>query len=295
MKYILRSSRPQFLILAPICVLAGLAASLSTGAAINGFHLFLAFVGAILAHASVNLLNEYDDFTSGLDFSTQKTPFSGGTGNLIENPQQASRVRLAGWITAGITLIIGVFIALQSGWGIVPLGLVGIVTIILYTPVLNHYPWLCIVSPGLGFGTFMVMGTEYAISAQYTWTGFLISLVPFFLVNNLLLLNQFPDVEPDRAVGRNHFVIAYGKKVSAITYTVFLICAYVVLVAGVILRLFPIGALFGLLTLFIAVPTVKNIFTTMNDMERFVPSLGMNVIITLVTPLLAALGMMLIH
>jgi 1,4-dihydroxy-2-naphthoate octaprenyltransferase len=295
MKYILRSSRPQFLILAPICVLAGLAASLSTGAPINGFHLFLAFIGAILAHASVNLLNEYDDFTSGLDFNTLKTPFSGGTGNLIENPQQASQVRLAGWVTAGITLIIGVIIAIQSGWGIVPLGLLGLIMIILYTPVLNHYPWLCIISPGLGFGTFMVMGTEYAISGHYSWTGFLISLVPFFLVNNLLLLNQFPDVEPDRAIGRNHFLIVYGKKAGAILYTLFLACAYIVLVTGVLLKLFPIGALLGLLTLFIAIPTVRNIFNTMNDMEKFVPSLGMNVIITLVTPLLAALGMMLIH
>ena len=295
MKYILRSSRPSFLVLAPICVLAGSAASLSTGTPINGFHLFLAFLGAILAHASVNLLNEYDDFTSGLDFSTLKTPFSGGTGNLIENPQQASRVRLAGWITAGITLMIGIYIALQSGWGIIPLGLVGLLIIILYTPVINHYPWLCIISPGLGFGPFMVMGTEYAISGHYTWTGFLISLVPFFLVNNLLLLNQFPDVEPDRKIGRNHFLIAYGKKISAITYTTFLACAYLVLVIGVFIHLFPIGALLGLLTLFISIPTVRNIFNTMNDMEKFIPSLGMNVIITLATPLLAALGMMLIH
>ncbi len=295
MKYILRSSRPQFLILAPICVLAGLAASLTTGVPINAFHLFLAFVGAILAHASVNLLNEYDDFTSGLDFNTQKTPFSGGTGNLIENPEQANHIRLAGLLTAGVTLIIGGILAIRSGWGIVPLGLLGLVIIVLYTPVLNHYPWLCIISPGLGFGPLMVMGTEYAISGHYTWTGFLISLVPFFLVNNLLLLNQFPDVEPDRVIGRNHFLVAYGKKVSAITYTIFLACAYIILSVGVALKLLPIGALLGLLTLFIALPTVKNIFNTMNDMEKFIPSLGMNVIITLATPLLAALGMILIR
>jgi 1,4-dihydroxy-2-naphthoate octaprenyltransferase len=274
--------------------MAGWAASLSTGATINNFHLILAFIGAILAHASVNLLNEYDDFTSGLDFITIKTPFSGGSGSLQENPQQAKNVRLAGWLTAGMTLLIGVYIVLRSGWGIIPIGLLGLIIIFLYTPVINYFPWLCIISPGLGFGILMVLGTEYAISAQYTWTGFLLSMVPFFLVNNLLLLNQFPDMEPDRTIGRKHFLITYGKKASAITYTVFLICAYAVLVLGVWLNLFPVGALFGLATLIISIPTVKKIFATMNDMEQFGSAQGMNVVITLATILLSSLGIILI-
>jgi 1,4-dihydroxy-2-naphthoate octaprenyltransferase len=223
-----------------------------------------------------------------------KTPFSGGTGNLTENPQQANHIRIAGWVSAGITLLIGVWIAFQTGWSIVPLGILGLLIIFIYTSVINHYPWLCIISPGLGFGPFMVMGTEYAISGHYSWTGFLISLVPFFLVNNLLLLNQFPDVEPDRSIGRNHFPIVYGKKTSAVVYTLFLVCAYLVLIAGVVIHLFSAGALFGLATIIIAIPTVKNIFANMNDMKNFGPAQGMNVVITLLTPLLAAVGMILI-
>ncbi len=40
----------------------------------------LALLGAFLAHISVNTLNEYFDFKSGLDLETIKTPFSGGSG-----------------------------------------------------------------------------------------------------------------------------------------------------------------------------------------------------------------------
>ena len=89
MKYIIRSARPPFLILAPVCVFAGLAAGILNDAPVDILNAVLAFIGGILAHASVNLLNEYEDFKSGLDQKTIKTPFSGGTGNLPENPEQA--------------------------------------------------------------------------------------------------------------------------------------------------------------------------------------------------------------
>ena len=294
MKYIIRSARPQFLILAPVCVFAGLVAGLLHGTPINTFHAVLAFIGGILAHASVNLLNEYEDFKSGLDDKTVKTPFSGGTGNLPENPEQAGNVQIAGWVTAGLTALIGLIITLQTGWGILPIGILGLLLIIIYTSFINKYPWLCLISPGLGFGPFMVMGTEYAVSGQYSWTGFLISLVPFFLVNNLLLLNQFPDMEPDESIGRKHFLVAYGRKNSAFVYTAFLIAAYVVLVAGSVSGLFSWGALFGLVTIIIAVPAVKTIFSTLNDMPKLAPAQGMNVVLNLLTPLLAGIGMLVI-
>ena len=295
MKYIIRSARPQFLILAPVCVFAGLAAALYQGAAIDVLNTILAFIGAILAHASVNLLNEYEDFMSGLDFKTPKTPFSGGTGNLPENPQQAQHVRLAGWITAGITALIGLVIALRTGWGILPIGVLGLLIIVIYTSVINHFPWLCIISPGLGFGTFMVMGTEYAVSGQYTWTGFLISMVPFFLVNNLLLLNQFPDAEADRTIGRKHFPIIYGLKTSAIVYTLFLAGAYLSLVIGVFSGLFSAGALFGLATILVAVPMLRIIFGNLQETAKLAPAQGMNVLINLLTPLLASIGLLILH
>ena len=47
--------------------------------------LILALAGGLLAHISVNALNEYLDFTSGLDLTTLRTPFSGGSGTLPAN------------------------------------------------------------------------------------------------------------------------------------------------------------------------------------------------------------------
>jgi len=71
---------------------------------------------------------------------------------------------------------------------------------------------------------------------------------PFFLVNNLLLLNQFPDVAADRAGGRQHFVIAHGLRAGAAVYAVFHAGAFLSLAASVALGWLPPLALLGLAT-----------------------------------------------
>ncbi|MDZ7699102.1 MAG: hypothetical protein U5R49_19945 [Deltaproteobacteria bacterium] len=48
------------------------------------------------------------------------------------------------------------------------------------------------------------------------------SLVPFFLVSNLLLLNQFSDVAADESVDRRHFPILIGNRASSFIYNAFL-------------------------------------------------------------------------
>ena len=78
----------------------------------------------------------------------------------------------------------------------------------------------------------MVMGTHFSLTGTYSWTAFIAALVPTFLVSNLLLLNQFPDVDPDRSIGRRHFPIAIGCNHSSRLYGIFLILAYLSILVG---------------------------------------------------------------
>ena len=95
-----------------------------------------------------------------------------------------------------------------------PIGIVGLALIVTYTQCINHLPLLCLIAPGLGFGVLMVMvvGTQIVLTGEHTPLAWLISLVPFFLVNNLLLLNQYPDIKADSDVGRKNIAIAIGIK-----------------------------------------------------------------------------------
>jgi len=290
MKTLLGPMRVPFLVLGPVCWFLGMAAAVWTTGEINWPHAVLALIGAVAAHISVNAFNEYFDFRSGLDFNTQRTPFSGGSGTLPANPQAARQALITAVVTAVITAGVGVFFLLVQGWWLLPLGLLGLLVVYTYTNLLTRTPFLCLIAPGLGFGTLMVMGTYFALTGKYTWTAFVASFVPFFLVSNLLLLNQFPDVEADRGIGRKHYPITLGRKGAAVIYVVFLILTYVSIVAGVAFMLAPRWTLLGLLTLLLAVPVSVNVLKNADNLPELMPSMGMNVLLNLLTPLLVGIG-----
>jgi 1,4-dihydroxy-2-naphthoate octaprenyltransferase len=262
-----------------------------TSAEINVFHLVLVFIGAISAHVSVNALNEYSDFKSGLDARTRRTPFSGGSGTLPANPALEGHALRIGLIALALTALIGLYFLFARGWALLPLGLLGLVVIFGYTPWLAHNYLFCLIAPGLGFGTFIVMGTHFVLTGEYSWTAFFASLVPFFLVNNLLLLNQFPDVEADRSIGRRNLPIVFGKKSSSLVYGLFLLLAFLSIILGVLLDYLPGTALIGLGAILLAVPAGLGAYRYAEDTEKLMPSLGQNVLINILMPVLVAIGL----
>jgi 1,4-dihydroxy-2-naphthoate octaprenyltransferase len=190
-----------------------------------------------------------------------------------------------------LAALIGVYFLTVWGVALLPLGILGLAVVLAYTPWLTRSPLLCLIAPGLGFGTLMVLGTDFVLTGDYTWPAFFASLVPFFLVSNLLLLNQFPDVEADQSVGRRHYPIVLGRKASSLIYGAFLLGAYLSIVIGWILGYLPAAALLGLIALVVAVPTAVGAFRYADALERLVPYMGLNVILTVATPILTAVGL----
>ena len=262
-----------------------------SGNEINLLHLIIVFVGAVCAHISVNALNEYDDFKSGLDFHTRRTPFSGGSGTLPQRPHKAHVALITGVIALATTALIGIYFVFVRGPWILPLGVLGLITIAAYTKWLTRSPLLCLIAPGLGFGPLMVMGTHFALTGTYSWTAFTASLVPFFLVSDLLLLNQFPDVEADREIGRNHFPIMIGRKASVRIYSGFLVGAYLSIVLGYLAGVPPLGSLVALVSIVLAIATVRGAARYANDIPKLIPYMGRNVAINIVTPVLLAISL----
>jgi 1,4-dihydroxy-2-naphthoate octaprenyltransferase len=282
--------RLPFVVLAPACALMGLGTAYWTTGKVSWVYFTLAVVGGVTAHICVNVFNEYLDFRNALDSRTRRTPFSGGSGTLQANPELAPAALGIALASLAITGAVGLFFVGVQGWGIVPLGVIGLLLLYGYTAWMVYQPILCLLAPGLGFGPLMVMGVHFALTGHYSWTAAVASLVPFFLVNDVLLLNQFPDVEADRSVGRRHFPILIGRKRSAVIYAAFLLGAYVVIVAGVLLRVLPLFSLLGLLTSFLAARVAASVNHNAENIPALIPALGQNVLISLATPVLFALG-----
>jgi 1,4-dihydroxy-2-naphthoate octaprenyltransferase len=292
LKYLLGPMRLPFVILTPACVLLGLGTAVWSSGQVSTLHFILALVGAVGAHISVNAFNEYMDFKSGLDFKTERTPFSGGSGTLPAKPELARGALGVALIAFAVTALIGVYFLFVRGWQILPLGLLGLLVVVAYTPWVARSPLLCLIAPGLGFGTFMVMGTDFVLTGHYSLTAFVASLVPFFLVNNLLLLNQFPDTDADRSVGRRHFPIVIGRRASSIIYGAFLALTYLSILLGVYWGLLPRLALLGLVTLVVAVSAAIGAYRYADSIDKLKPYLGLNVIINILTPALVAVGLL---
>ncbi len=137
----------------------------------------------------------------------------------------------------------------------------------------------------------MSLGTHFVLTGTYSWTAAAASLVPFFLVSDLLLLNQLPDLEADATVGRRHLMIVHGRRVGLTVYGVFLVATYVSIVAGWVVGVLPAWSLLALLTVIIAVSTYRGSVAHAGDIPALIPFLGRNVVLTLVTTVLLAVGL----
>ena len=290
-KSLLGPMRIPFLILAPACVAVGVGTAYRQTHEISWLQILLVLLGALSTHICTNAFNEYFDFKSGLDAKTRRTPFSGGSGTLPAHPGMEKNTLFLAIVTFAIAATIGLYFVWLRGWLLLPLGAIGLFLLVTYTIWWVYNPVLCLIAPGLGFGILMVMGTHFSLTGSYSWTSFVASLVPTFLVSDLLLLNQFPDVDADRSIGRNNFPIAIGRQASSVLYGILLSLAYVSVVGGVTVGLLPRFSLLALLTVIPAWKACWGAYQNAENIPALIPSMRINVVINLTTPILLAVGL----
>jgi 1,4-dihydroxy-2-naphthoate octaprenyltransferase len=288
---LLGTMRLPFLPLNPICVALAVAAAGYGGYPLDVAGVWLALIGAIAASITVNALNEFVDFRNGLDLRTNRTPFSGGSGTLPANPALEMPTLAMAMLSLGTVIAIGLWLLLRHGIQLLPIGLAGVVLIVFYSTWVVRRPLVCLLAPGLGFGTLMVSGTAWVAAGQLTATTFAASLVPFFLVSNLLLLNQFPDVEADMTVGRNTLPIAIGRRNASFVYLLFMVFGALSLAAAIQFGVLPAACRWGLGGFALGLPVFFGALRYGRDSERLKPFMALNTIICLATPLLVAAGL----
>jgi 1,4-dihydroxy-2-naphthoate polyprenyltransferase len=284
--------RPHYLFLPLVLVMVG-----TTAAWYEGYfsltYMLLALIGLVLCHMSVNILNDYYDFKSGVDLQTFKTPFNGGSGLLpagIITPAQAGRYGLACFLLA---TPIGIFFTLATGWQLLPLLIVGAVCIIFYTSLIlkTDFPeW----SPGVGLGILPALGAYYVQAGHYSWPALIASVPSGFLVLNLLLLNEFPDAEADTIAHKRTLPITLGKNKAAVVYSSFTILVYMWVIGAVVAGVMPPFTLLALATLPLAYRAIRGSFGHA-DLRKMVPAMGDNVLVVLLTQAMIGVGFILAH
>ena len=283
-------TRPQFLTLSVVLAFLGTTIAWYDDSFNLGYALLAGF-GLVLTHASVNIINDYFDYKSGIDLATKRTPFSGGSGILpagLLTPKQALWLGLGAFI---ITIPIGIYFIIVSGWQLLPLLVVAAFFIMLYSPFILKRPWPEWAA-GAGLGALPILGLYFVQTGNYTWQALVASIPSFFLVHNLLFLNEFPDADADVKANRKTLPITIGKKNAAIFYTVVAIAVYVWIFAWAVARVMPVWTLLALLTIPLAVRAINGALHN-DDPSRFMPGMAANVMMVLATQLLLGAGFIL--
>jgi len=280
-------TRPPFLLLSVVLVFLGTCIAWYDGAFYLGYAL-LAFLGLLLAHISVNVLNDYFDYRSGIDLAVERTPFSGGSGILPAALLKPTQVFWFGLTSFLLTIPIGVYFIIARGWLLLPLLIVGAICVLLYTPFLTRRGWPEW-APGVGLGILPVLGVYFVQTTAYTIPVAVAAIPSGILVHNLLFLNEFPDTEADRKAGRKTLPILLGKTKAGILYSALTILVYLWIIGGVVAGKMPFFTLIALLTFPLALKAIQGALKH-QEKSRLLSAMVSNVMIVLATQLLLGVG-----
>ena len=296
----LNQIRANFLVLAVVLVLIGIVLAfkyLPINHSIRWFDMALIIFGTVVAHASVNLFNEYSDHLTGIDKNTRRTPFNGGSGMMNSGFTNPSAVLTAAIATLLISGSIGIYYGITAHWTIFLLMIIGAFSIVFYTPLLTKF-MLGELFSGLTLGTLVVLGTFISLTATpgqslstlLPFEVIMISIPPGILTALLLLLNQFPDSEADRKGGRNHLVIKLGFRNAAIVYAAGVVVTFLIILILPLTGTSSYWLYLGLLPLPVIFKATTTTLRYYNNIDKLIPALGENIATVLLTDVLLALA-----
>ena len=97
---------------------------------------------------------------------------------------------------------------------------------------------------GLSFGPLAVAGTVYALTGTVALADFLAGVPIGLLTVAILWINQFPDLEADKASGKVNLVVVLGRERARWGYVALMLAAFgLALYWSLVSGIYPLGAL----------------------------------------------------
>lgn len=218
------ASRPKTLPAAVAPVLVGTALALKEDE-FNGMAAVVALVCSVLLQIGANFVNDLYDFLSGSD--TEKR--SGPTRMVANKIISVREMKIGIAVVFAIAFMLGMYLVHVGGWPILLIGVLSIIAGIGYTA--GPYP---LAYNGLGdvfvfifFGFVGTVGSFYVQTLKLTPLAFWASVPVGALVTNILVVNNYRDIDEDRENGKNTLAVKFGRTFTRVQYVSFMILSYV--------------------------------------------------------------------
>jgi len=218
--------------------------------------LFLAmFIASIMIQAATNMLNEYFDYVRGLD--TEESVGIGGT--IVRDGIAPAIVRNLAIIFYIISVLIGVYICMESSWWVAAAGSLSILISYLY----NAGPLPIASTPlgelfsGLFMGPVIVMITYYIQAGELTMDYILLSISVGLLIGAINLSNNIRDLDGDKEHGRKTLAILLGRPRAIVLLAGIFAVAFLLTAVLVVIQIITPWVLIVVLSIPKAVQAIK--------------------------------------
>lgn len=178
----------------------------------------LCLLFALLAQVASNFANEYYDFKKGADKVGRVGPRRGVTEGDIK-PRTLLIVTFATLAVAGV---VGCCLIPYGGWWLLPVGIFIALGALAYStgPYPLSYHGLGELAVFFFFGVIPVTLTYYVQALRIEPLVILASMATGFLGVNVLLVNNYRDVDDDREAGKRTSVVIFGRQPAAAAYLI---------------------------------------------------------------------------
>lgn len=251
------ATRPAFLTASMMACVIGLSIAWRDGLVFNFTLALVTLLFGLLAHAGVNVLNDYYDAINGTDAQNTERifPFTGGSRFIQNGVLTLAQTRNLGIALLAGVVAAGLWLMARSAPQLFFIGLDGIFIGWAYSA-----PPFRLNSRGLGelcvTAGFLAItvGADFVQRKGFSTAPFIAGLSYALLVTNLLYINQFPDRTADKAAGKLHWVARLPVQQARWGYLLIVLLAYVWLLLSVSLGRQP---KLVLLALFALPPSVQ--------------------------------------
>lgn len=274
------ATRPAFLSVTLVGCLIGLATARVGGVSLEPLKAVLTVLFALVAHAGVNVLNDYYDAANGTDGANSERlfPFTGGSRFIQNQVLSAQAVGRLGYGLLATVVPAGLWLAWHSGPGLICVGLVGLLIGWAYSA-----PPLALMSRGLGElavaagWLIVVFGSDFVQRGSYAFTPVAAGLGYALLVANLLFINQFPDYRADRAVGKRNLVVKLGPLAARWIYPLVVVAAHLWLIVLVGRQVLPPVAAVACLSLIPALKAARILLAYAEEPAELLPAIKLTI------------------
>ena len=219
------ASRPKTLLAAVVPVLVGSALAISMKKFFLPYSV-VALLCSILIQIGTNFTNDLYDFLKGSDTVKRKGPRRVLASGLIT----VKEMKFAIVIVFGLAFVFGLYLVYSVGLLILWVGIISIFAGIIYTagPFPLAYNGLGDLFVFLFFGVVGTMGTFYLHTQEISLLSFVASIPVGALITNILIVNNYRDIEEDREANKRTLAVLLGRNFTRWQYILLISVCYLI-------------------------------------------------------------------